>query len=78
MKLPLPARGLARFRVRQGPGPEKPGPEKPGPAAPDYSRLLTGEAALTQLYGLPLIQAQELLSACAAALSLYPAWERRD
>ena len=66
--MPLPTRGLLRLRGRLS----------PNPVAPEYSRLLTGQDALTQLDTLGQVQAERLLSACAAALSLYPAWERRD
>ncbi len=39
--------------------------------------LLSGQAALAHLALLDEVQASELLSVCAAALSLYPAWERQ-
>ncbi|ULH16505.1 hypothetical protein MF271_07995 [Deinococcus sp. KNUC1210] len=68
MKMPLPTRGLLRLRGRLA----------AQPPAPDYSRLLTGADALSRLDTLDQAQAERLLSACAAALSLYPAWERRD
>ncbi|WP_425146319.1 hypothetical protein [Deinococcus sp.] len=66
--MPLPSRGLLRLRGRPA----------PPAAAPEYSRLLTAQDALTRLDTLAQAQADQLLSACAAALSLYPAWERRD
>ncbi|AWN22424.1 hypothetical protein DKM44_03560 [Deinococcus irradiatisoli] len=39
---------------------------------------LGGEAALEALWALGEEQARSLLAGCAAALCLYPAWERRD
>ena len=40
--------------------------------------LLSGPAALERLAQLSEEQARQVLSVCAATLSLYPAWERRD
>ena len=42
-----------------------------------YFALRSGQDALEQLAVLDEPQARQLLSVCAAALSLYPAWERR-
>ena len=42
-----------------------------------YAALLSGQAAQEQLALLDEAQAKQLISVCAAALSLYPAWERR-
>lgn len=39
---------------------------------------LSGTAAVEALWALGEVQAQILLADCAAALCLYPAWERRD
>ena len=47
-----------------------------GHQASSYSTLLSGQAALEQLAMLDEAQAKRLISVCAAALSLYPAWER--
>jgi hypothetical protein len=45
---------------------------------PSYAALLTGASALERLALLSEVQARQVLSVCAATLSLYPAWERRD
>lgn len=45
---------------------------------PPYCVLYTGQDALERLQTLTEPQAETLLSLCAASLSLYPAWERRD
>ena len=47
-----------------------------GHQASGYSALLSGQAAIEQLAGLDEAQAKQLISVCAATLSLYPAWER--
>ena len=46
--------------------------------APPYCTLHSGQDALDQLQTLSELQAETLLSLCAAALSLYPAWERQS
>lgn len=45
---------------------------------PDYCRSCGGQDALAQLLTLSRPEAETLLSLCAAALSLYPAWERQS
>jgi len=45
---------------------------------PAYCAVSTGQAALERLLALTEPQARTVLSRCAAALSLYPAWERHD
>lgn len=45
---------------------------------PDYCRSWGGQDALAQLLTLSRPEAETLLSLCAAALSLYPAWERQS
>ncbi len=47
-----------------------------GRQPPGYAALLCGRAALEQLALLSEVQARQVLSVCAATLSLYPAWER--
>ena len=45
---------------------------------PDYCQTDDGEDALARLLTLTQPEAETLLSLCAAALSLYPAWERQS
>ncbi len=45
---------------------------------PAYCAVSTGQGALASLLALTEPQARTVLSRCAAALSLYPAWERHD
>jgi hypothetical protein len=45
---------------------------------PDYCQSCAGQDALAQLLTLSQPEAETLLSLCAAALSLYPAWERQS
>ncbi|WP_407569165.1 hypothetical protein [Deinococcus altitudinis] len=45
---------------------------------PAYARLYEGQDALERLLSIGEPQAETLLSLCAAALSLYPAWERQS
>lgn len=45
---------------------------------PAYCAISTGQGALASLLALTESQAKTVLSRCAAALSLYPAWERHD
>ena len=49
-----------------------------GRQPPGYAALLTGPAALERLALLSEVQARQVLSVCAASLSLYPAWERHN
>jgi hypothetical protein len=45
---------------------------------PPYCALYSGQNALDRLQTLSELQAETLLSLCAASLSLYPAWERQS
>lgn len=47
-----------------------------GRQPPGYTVLLSGQAAVAELALLSEDQARQVLSVCAATLSLYPAWER--
>ena len=49
-----------------------------GRQPPAYSALFSGQAALERLALLSEVQAQQVLSVCAATLGLYPAWERHN
>ncbi|MFB9990411.1 hypothetical protein ACFFLM_00170 [Deinococcus oregonensis] len=71
-----PRRQAVRFpaalahSIRLAPGAER--------QVPGYAVQLSGQAALERLALLNEVQARQVLSVCAASLSLYPGWERHD